>query len=852
MFKLTYKGLWAHKLRFVLTGLAVVLGVAFMAGTMILTDTMGRTFDGLFDTSNKGVDVVVRRAATVDGGIENGDVRERVDSATLARITAIDGVDTAAGSITGMATLVAADGKAAATSGMGGTMGMNWVQDPRLNPFAIATGRAPQTPDEVVLDKATVNRDGRKLGDKVTVLAKGDPRSLTLVGTATFGDADGIPGSTLVATTDATAQALFAEPGAFDSVVIASNGKQTPEVLSARVGAALGAERFETLTGAEDTANSKADLKEGLGFFSTFLLAFAYISLFVGMFIIYNTFSIVVAQRSKEMAMLRAIGASRRQVVKSVLFESIVVGLVASAVGLGVGVLMSFGLRALLSAVGLDIPGGSVVITPQTVVTAFLVGSVVTVLSALAPALRASKVKPIAALRDMAVDSSGASLKRTIIGMVITGAGVTAFAAGVVGSGSGALSMLGVGAVVTIIGVFVLGPVIARPVMGALGIPIARLSGTTGRLAAENAKRSPKRTAATASALMIGVALVSFITILATSTKESVSDTVSKSLQADYVIASDAMSGAGLSPTLGAEVAKLPQVAAISPIRTAPVGAGTGSSQVVAVDTSTIGQLFDVQITAGKITDVTGPSVAVKAKDVADGGLAVGDKVTLTFARTGPVELTVRALYDGTLPNGATSGYLVGIDTYQANVTDQFDEQVLVKVAGGVTPVQSAAALETALAAWPNADLQDQAAFKASITSQIDMILNLIYGLLALAVVIALIGIANTLALSVHERRRELGLLRAVGMTRPQVRSSIRWESVMIALFGTALGFFLALAGSWGIVKAISKNEVMSLSVPPVQMMVIVTLAAVAGVVAAVGPARRAAKLDILDAIASH
>ena len=853
MFKLTYKGLWAHKLRFALTGLAVVLGVAFMAGTMILTDTMGRTFDGLFDTSNKGVDVVVRRASTVDGGLEGADVRERVDAATLARIKAIDGVDTAVGSIAGMATLVAPDGKAAAAGGMGGTMGTNWVSDPRLNPFAIATGHAPQTADEVVLDQSTVNRDGRKLGDKVTVLAKGAPRTLTLVGTATFGDADGIPGSTLVATTDATAQALFAEPGAYDSVVIASNGKQTPEALSTRVGDALGTERFETLTGAEDTANHKADLKEALGFFSTFLLAFAYISLFVGMFIIYNTFSIVVAQRSKEMAMLRAIGASRRQVVKSVLFESVAVGLLASAVGLGAGVLMSFGLRALLGAVGLDIPSGSVVITPQTVVTAFLVGSVVTVLSALAPALRASKVKPIAALRDMAVDNSGASLRRTIAGMIATGAGVAAFAAGVVGSGSGALTMLGVGAVITIIGVFVLGPVIARPVMDVLGMPIARLSGTTGRLAAENAKRSPKRTSATASALMIGVALVSFITILATSTKASISETVGTSLRADYVIGSGGFGGAGLSPTLGAELATLPQVAAVSPVRSIPVGIGTGSSNVVAVKTSTIEQLLDLKVTAGKITDVTGPSVAVKAKKAADDGIALGDKVTMTFARTGPVELTVRALYDEALPNVAGDGFLIGIDTYEANVTDQSDLQLFVGVADGVAPAQSTAALEAALAAWPNAELQDQAAFKASITGEIDMILNLIYGLLALAVVIALIGIANTLALSVHERRRELGLLRAVGMTRPQVRSSIRWEAVMIALFGTALGFFLALAGSWGIVKAIGKTEgAMSLSVPPVQMMVIVTLAAVAGVVAAVGPARRAAKLDILGAIASH
>jgi putative ABC transport system permease protein len=351
---------------------------------------------------------------------------------------------------------------------------------------------------------------------------------------------------------------------------------------------------------------------------------------------------------------------------------------------------------------------------------------------------------------------------------------------------------------------------------------------------------------------MIGVALVSFITILATSTKNSIAATVSKSLRADYVVASGSFGTGGLSPTLGAEVARLPQVAAVSPVRSSPVAVGTGSKEVVAVDTATIDRLFDLRVTAGRITDVTGASVAMTAKKAADAGLRVGDTVSLTFARTGPVELTVRALYDEPLPNASSDAYLVGIDTFQANVTDQFDQQLFVKAADGVSPAQSRAALDTALAAWPNADLQDQAAFKDSITSQIDMILNLIYGLLALAVVIALIGIANTLALSVHERRRELGLLRAVGMTRPQVRSSIRWESVMIALLGTGLGFFLAIAGSWGIVKAIAKNETLSFSVPPFQLAVIVTLAAVAGVVAAVGPARRAAKLDILDAIASH
>ncbi|MEA2973404.1 MAG: putative transport system permease protein [Actinomycetota bacterium] len=850
MFKLTWKGLWAHKLRFALTGLAVVLGVAFMAGTQILTDTMGKTFDGLFESANDGVDVVVRRAAAVEGDFV--EVRERVDTATLDQIRAVDGVDAAAGSIEGQAALVGPDGKAEAASGFGGVIGANWVEDQRLNPFTIATGNAPRAPTEAVIDQTTFDNDHHTLGDSITVLGKGEPRQLTIVGTAKFGDAGGLPGMTLVGVTDATAQELFAEPGAYDSVIVASDGSVSADALSERISNQLGgAEKFEVLTGAADTANNKADLQEGLGFFNTFLMAFAYIALFVGMFIIYNTFSIVVAQRARDMAMLRAIGASRAQVVRSVVFESVAVGVIASAVGLGVGVLMSFGLRALLSAVGLDIPGGPIVITLSTVMTAFLVGTAITVASALWPAVRSSRVKPIAALRDVAIDVSGSSVARTGAGLAVLGIGVASFAAGILGAGS-ALALIGFGTVATIIGVFVLGPIIALPLMHVLGAPIQKISGTTGRLARENAKRNPKRTSATASALMIGVTLVGFITILASSTKASVADTVSKSLQADYVVASGSFGTGGLSPEIEADLSALPEVAAVSPLRSSPIAIGDGSSQVAAVDTAVISQLADMAVTSGRIEDVSGTSVAVEAGQAEDDELVVGDKVTLTFARTGPVELTVKAIFDQSPPGAEGVPYVVGLDTYEANVTDQFDRQVFVKAAGGVSAAQSRAALDQALVRWPNGELQDQAAFKESITSQIDTILNLIYGLLGLAIVIALIGIANTLALSVHERRRELGLLRAVGMTRPQVRSAIRWESVMIALMGTFLGFVLAVAGAWGIVTAISGDEPMSLVVPPVQLTVIVVLASVAGVLAALLPARRAARLDILTAIASQ
>ena len=851
MFRLTRKELWAHKLRFALTGLAVVLGVGFLSGTQILTDTIGKTFSGIFEDANDGVDVVVRRTAAIEGDFTQ-DVRERVDASTLAQVRDVDGVDAAVGSIQGPATLVGPGGDVQAADAFGGVFGSNWVEDERLNPFDLATGHVPRREDEAIIDQSTFDSEHHTLGDTITVLGKGEPRHLTLVGTATYGDAGGLPGVTLVGLTDATAQEMFAEVGAYDSVLVASDGSVSAEDLASRIAAELGGpDTYEVVTGAADTADSKAELEKSLGFFNTFLTAFAFIALFVGAFIIYNTFSIVVAQRSRDMAMLRAIGASRGQVVRSVVSESVAVGVVASAAGLAVGVLLSFALRALLSGVGLEVPGGPIVIASSTVILAFGVGTAITVSSALLPAVRSSRVKPIAALRDVAIDVSASSAKRTVIGMTVLGLGVASFTAGILGSGT-APALIGFGTVATIIGVFVLGPVIARPLMHVLGAPVQAVSGTTGRLARENAKRNPKRTSATASALMIGVALVGLITIMASSVKGAISDTLSESLKADYVVTSGSLGSGGLSPEIEADLAALPEVAAVSPVRSTTVEVDGTSTEVAALDTQTISEVADLGVTAGRLADVSGPSVAVEDRQADADGLTIGDTLEVTFARTGPVELTIRALIDRPPPGFDGVVYLVDLDTYEANVTDQFDRQVFVKVADGVSPTQAEAALNTVLAQWPNGELQDQTAFEETVASQIDIILNLIYGLLGLAILIALIGIANTLALSVHERRRELGLLRAVGMTRPQVRSAIRWESVMIALMGTLFGFVLAIAGAWGIISAIEGDRPIPFVVPPTPLTVIVALASVAGVLAAVGPARRAAKLDILAAIASH
>jgi putative ABC transport system permease protein len=441
------------------------------------------------------------------------------------------------------------------------------------------------------------------------------------------------------------------------------------------------------------------------------------------------------------------------------------------------------------------------------------------------------------------------SVRRVLAGVGLTAAGGITFAAGTVASGTEAVQLLGLGALTAILGLFVLGPVVARPVIRILGFPARRISGTAGRLARENARRNPKRTAATASALMVGVGLVGFITILASSTKASIADAVDRSFRGDFVVDSGAWEEGGFSPALAEELRALPEVASVAPLRSTPVGVDGGSTTLLALDTTAIDRHFDLDVSSGAITDVHDGGIAVRRDEAEDLGLAVGDTVTMTFARTGDVDLTVDAIFDERLVD---SDWIVDLGTFETNVTDQYDRWVFVDTVDTVDAATANAALEAALGAWPNAELQDQASFKESITAEIDQLLNLIYGLLALAVVIALIGIANTLALSVHERRRELGLLRAIGMSRRQVRTSVRWEAVMISLLGTVLGGIVAVLGAWGIVHALQEEGIGTMIVPAAPLVTIGVLAGMAGVVAATGPARRAARADVLQAIAAE
>jgi putative ABC transport system permease protein len=848
MYKLTLKGLWARKLRYALTGLAVVLGVAFMAGTMVLTDTMQHTFDRAFAVANEGTDVIVRHDAVVHG--EYGDVRDRVPASLVAQVAAVPGVNEARGAIQSPIRLVKADGTTS-SDGLGGTIGANWITDGRLNAYSLSAGRAPAGPSEAVIDKRTAEDQGWTLGSSIKVLTKTGPATLTVVGTATYGTIDGRPDASLVATDDATAQKFFGEPDRYDSVVVAADHGVPASDLAARIGSSVGGagSGLEAITGAQDTADKQKAFKEDLAFIDQFLMAFAYVALFVGVFIVYNTFSIVVAQRTRDLAMLRAIGARRAQVLRSVLLESTIVGVLASAAGLAAGVGLSFGLRALLSGAGVELPSGGIVVSSATVTTAFLVGVGVSVLSAFVPAVRGSRVRPMAALRDAAAERRRVSFGRIAIGLLVTGAGVASFVSGLSASGDSAVSRIGLGAMTVILGVFTLGPVLVRGGMGVLGLP-TKLMGITGKYARENARRNPKRTAATASALMIGVTLVGFITIFAASTKASIAAFIDRSFRSDYVIGSGSQSQ-GFPTSIEDELRALPEVDVLSPVRLAPAEVDGSSVPVMAVDTAVMEHLYDLGVTAGSMASVHGGSVAVSSDTATSDHVAIGDQVPFRFADGKTISMTVAAVFDANSVGG-DSNWIVGLDTFDAHVADQFDRNVFLTTDSGVPAAQSRAALEKAVAGWPQAEIQDQSEFRTSITDRIDVMLNLIYALLALAVLIALLGIANTLALSVHERRRELGLMRAIGMHRRQVRRAVRWESLLIAVFGAVLGAGLAVAGAWGLVKALEDKGITEFVVPPAQMAVIVGMAAVAGLLAARGPARRAAKVNILAAIASE
>jgi putative ABC transport system permease protein len=835
MFKLTLKELSARKLRLFTTAFAVVIGVAFMAGTLIFTNTVGATFDSALAEANKGVDAYVRIPSAIDIGY--GQSGPMLDASLAATVANVDGVADVGLRINGYAQLVDKTGKPVGDPNKSPAFGTNWVTVDELNPYKLASGHAPTNDSEIVIDKASADKAGYHVGDTATVLTKRDPRQFTIAGIARFGTNDSPAGATAVLFTDAAATELLGTAGQADAIAMTADAGRSQAEVAARVQSAVGND-VEVITGKTLIAEDQAQLRSVFKGFNTMLLMFALVAVFVGAYIINNTFSITVAQRTREMAMLRAVGASGRQVKRSVLIEATAIGAVASAAGLAVGAGVAMGLRALMTAFGFTLPEGPMKIAPPAMAASFAVGLVITVLSAWLPARRAAHIAPIAALREVSVDRSAASKRRAVIGVVVTAAGVAAMLGGVASS---ALAVVGVGALLIFVGVSVLGPVVARPVAQLFGMPL-RARGVSGELATRNAMRNPKRTARTASSLMIGVGLVGFITVFAASVKSSVAGSLDAEFTGTHIVDSGSYDNtAGLSPDLAATLRTTAGVDTVSEARLSAAMVEGQSEVLNAFNAATIDDVFTLGTIAGDLNALGSNGVAVSAEHARDKHLTLGSSLPVTFP-TGDATFVVKAIYSEGID--WVGSQFVDVTAFDANSLPAIDFRVY--VSGDESAIVAAAS------GYPTAKVLDKAGFLHTVNADIDTVLGLFYALLALAVVIALLGIANTLALSIFERTRELGLLRAVGMSRSQVRSTVRWESIIISVFGTVMGLGVGIFFGWVTVHAMADEGIDTLTIPVRSLMTVTVIAAVAGAFAAVMPARRAANLGVLKALVTE
>jgi putative ABC transport system permease protein len=843
MWRATIKGLVAHKVRLGLTALSIVMGVAFVAGTFILTDTMGRAFDNLFATVNKGVAVEVSGVPKFESNGPGGDTAgtaDRVPASLLDTVRQVDGVRNAEGGISGYAQLVDKKGKAISTGGAP-TLGVTWSDDPEINPLVLREGRAPQGSGQIVVDAHTAKAHDLHVGDTVTVLLQGPPMRATIVGIVGFGQADNLGGATLVAFDLPTAEVALNGGGKFDAIEVTAKPGVSPQVLKSRIAKVLPAD-YQAKTGEEAAQKTSDDIKQALSFFNIALLVFAAVALFVGAFIIFNTFQILVSQRTRELALLRALGASPAQVRRSVIAEAVVVGLFASALGLAFGFVLALGLKALLKAFGIDLPSTTLQLLPRTVIAAFVVGVGTTLVSSIMPAIRASRVAPVAAMRESQPADYQPSPRRIVTGVIVTLLGAAILMFGLFGGASNAAAMVGLGAATVFFGVAVLSPLIVRPVARFLGAPLSKISGKLGR---ENAVRNPKRTASTAAALMIGLGLVAFVGIFAQSIKASSDKVLKETIKADYLVTTSQFTG--FSQDVATRLRSDRAFSTVSEFRQGTFGLAGRATSIQGVDPATVKDVVKVDMKAGSVSAL-GDGDALVFEDAATAhGWKIGDTLEAAFARTGKQRLHIVGIYTDDRILGP---YVVNLATYDRNFVEQLDMVVLVKTAPGVNPPEARRAANQVAKSFPNVKLEDQAQFRKSQAAQINQLLGLITALLGLAILIAAIGIVNTLALSIYERTREIGLLRAVGMMRKQVKRMIRWESVIIAVFGALLGTAIGIFFGWAMVKALSDQGITELAIPGGQLAIYVVIAGLIGVLAAIRPARKAAKLDVLSAIA--
>jgi putative ABC transport system permease protein len=838
VWRVTIKGLLAHKLRLALTALAIVLGVTFIAGTFVLTDTLHNTFNTLFGNIYQSVDFQVRGVAQFGSG--GTATRNPVPESLVSTVRAVPGVEAAEGSVTGYAQYISPAGKAITTGGAP-TLGFAFDPNPDLSPLRLTQGTPPATPHDVVMDLGTAQKYHFKVGQSVRILLEGPTRTFTITGLVRFGTADNLAGATLAAFDTSTAQAVLGEVGKFDNInVIAQPGANKATVQRAIARALPRGD--EVVTGQTVINEATSSISQALGFFNTALLVFAFIALFVGGFTILNTFSIIVGQRTRELALLRIVGASRRQVFRSVLLEAAIVGLVSSLIGLGLGVLAALGLEALLSGFGVTLPSGPLVFEARTVIVCLVVGVGVTVVSAISPARRAVRIPPVAAVSEQQSEVEIPLRRRFTWGIAITLAGVLALAVGLTAP---AIALVGLGAVLIFVGVARLAPAVARPMASVIGRPLARLLGMSGRLGRENSMRSPRRTAQTASALMVGLALVSAIAVFGASLSRSATSSVDNAISADYIITTGNNAQGGFSDAVGPAAASVHGVTATSTVYQDQFELKGSLENLTAVSTRDLSATVILDMTEGSASTLADGELLIDTTTANSKHLAVGDVVPVKFAKTGNTTMRIGGVFKA---NSLIGKYLVGDGYFLAHFSNELPIAVLVTTNGSPGVDQS---ISHALVAYPNLKIQTRAQFEKSQQAQVNQLLGLVYALLALAVLIALIGIVNTLMLSVFERTHEIGLLRAVGMKRRQIRAMIRSESVILAVFGAIIGIIVGTGLGIALAWSLKSQGITDIVVPFSSLLVFLVLAAVLGLIAASWPARRAAKLNVLAAIAA-
>jgi putative ABC transport system permease protein len=842
MWKVTIKGLLAHKLRLALTALAIVLGVTFISGTFVLTDTLHNTFNTLFSNIYQKVDFQVRGVAQFNSsGPGGGAKRNSIPESILTSVRSVPGVAVAEGNVAfNPIQYISKEGKAIGGNGPP-TLGISFDPSQELSELRLASGHAPATSDEVVMDEGTAQKYGFSVGDRVRILLPGPTQTFTISGIARFGTANNLAGATLAAFNLPTAQRLFNEVGKFDAINVAT----APGADNAQVQRAIAhvlPRGVEVVTAQTVVNESTSQINSALGFFSTALLVFAFIALFVGGFTILNTFSIIVGQRTRELALLRIVGASRRQVFRSVIMEAAIVGLVSALIGIGLGVAAAVGLEKLLSGFGFTLPSGPLVFQARTVIVGLLVGVGVTVVAAVSPARRAVRIAPVAAVSEQQTEQEISFRRRFTWGTVILVAGVIALAVGLT---KPAIQLVGLGAFAIFIGVARLAPAVARPMSSVIGRPLARILGTSGKLGRENSMRSPRRTAQTASALMVGLALVSAIAVFGASLSKSATSSVDNAISADLIITTGMNSQGGFSNTVRPTAAAVPGVTATSTVYQDQFEVQGAVQSLTSVSAANLSQTVILDMTAGSSAALSQGALLVDTTTANSKHFTVGESVPVRFALTGPTRMRIGGIFNA---NALIGHYLVGNSFFLTHFDNQLPVALLLKTDGSAGTEQ---AVKHALAGSPNLQIQTKAEFEQSQKNQVNQLLGLVYALLGLAVIIALIGIVNTLMLSVFERTHEIGLLRAVGMVRRQIRAMIRSESVILAVFGAVIGIVVGTGLGIALSSSLKAQGITDIVVPGSSLVIFLVLAAVLGLIAASWPARRAARLDVLAAIAA-